>query len=295
MAPAKFVPNERDAAREEVINHHILMQTTDGNTSEAVKRPENMHHYLDYLHDIPRKIVFGPLLAGEPRLPDVLVRLLLINDEFTFRNYLKTGAFAGRHWIHPLDKRSEEDMGAGARLDERGAFYDQALGVSGRSWAQRWRRILASHAPTPGVNRQKIKVKRFDYFGHAVAQGPVLYFGWGNRKGEHPFGPGFFELWDRTAGFPEPGSRAFARDASAWLWGCRLGRYYAPWLTSHFRDVTACEDLTDYSGILASPGAMPVPREGASWKRYDKESPRLEPPKKSFAAPLLDWESPRLR
>lgn len=276
--PRAIVPNERDAEREEVINHHILMQTTTGNTGEVIKRPENGHHYQDYIHDIPKKIIYGPMLGGEPRLPNVLVRLLLINDQATFQNYVTTGAFPGEHWIHMLDKHSEADMGSGARVNEKGAFYDQALGVTDRSWAHRWRKIFATHAKTPGVNRQKIKVKRFDYFGHSGRTGFWTIFGWGNKKGENPRDLKHGEYWRSGEGFPAPGAKVFARDASAWLWGCSLGAYYAPRLTDHFKKVTASEALTDFSGILSSPSAMPVPVRGEPWKEYDKKSPRPAAP-----------------
>ncbi len=276
--PRAIVHNHRDAEREEVINHHILMRTTLGNTGELIRRPENGHHYQDYIHDIPRKIVFGPMLLGEPRLPNVLVRLLLINDQATFEIYLATGTFEGQHWIHPFDKHSEEDMGSGARVNEQGSFYDQALGVTDRSWAHRWRKVLATHAKTPNVNRAKIKVKRFDYFGHAGRTGFWMIFGWGNKKGEHPTDLKYGEFWRSGEGFPARGSKVFSRDASAWLWGCSLGGYYGPHLTDHFKKVTAAEVLTDFSGILSSPSAMPVPVRGEPWMEYDKKSPRPAPP-----------------
>lgn len=272
-APPKVYKVNAEEA-EEVINHHILMQTTSENTADAIKRPRNGHDYEDYIHDIPRKIIYGPLLGGAPRLPNVLVRLLLINDAPTLANYMATGAFSGEHWIHMMDKHSEEDMSSGARIDDEDSFYDQALAVSDKKWAIRWAKLFRTHVKTPGINRKKIKIKRFDYVGHSADNGLYMIYGWGNQKGERPDGDKFTQYWYTGDGFPARGSKAFTRDATAWLWGCSLGKEYAPYLTDHFKKVVAAEIETDFTHILDSPGAMPKPIEGQSWKTYDRKSPR---------------------
>lgn len=274
--PQKFKVNAEEP--EEVLNHHILMQTTSANTDQTIKRPRNGHDYEDYIHDMPRKVVFGPLLGGTPQLPNVLVKLLLINDKETLADYLGSGVFPGEHWIHMLDKRTEEDMGSGARINDHGAFYDYALAATDKKSALYWVKLFKKHAKIPNVDRTKIKIKRFDFIGHSADNGYYMVYGWGNQKGELPFEEKFIEYWYAGDGFPPKGSKAFTRDAIAWLWGCNLGKEYAPLLTDHFKKVVAAEIETDFTHILDTPSSMPVPDNGEKWHTYDKKSPRPAAP-----------------
>lgn len=274
--PKRIKVNEEEP--EEVLNHHILMQTTSGNSAEAIKHPRNGHDYEDYIHDIPRKIVFGPMLGGTPQFPNVLVKLLLINDKETFANYLGKGVFPGEHWIHQMDKRTEEDMSAGARINDKGSFYDYSLAVSDKKSAIRWAKLFKTHAKMPNVDRTKIKVKRFDYIGHSADNGLYMIYGWGNQKGEAPFDEKFIEYWYAGDGFPPVGAKAFTRDASAWLWGCNLGKEYAPLMTDYFKKVVAAEIETDFTHILDTPSSMPAPDNGEKWRTYDRKSKRPKAP-----------------
>ena len=267
--PPVYKVNAEDA--EEVINHHILMQTTSENTAEAIKRPKNAHDYEDYIHDLPRKIIFGPTLGGEARMPNVLVRLLLVNDQAAFHNYIETGEFSGERWIHLLDKHSEDDMSSGARVNDTGSFWDQALAASDKKWIIRWAKMSAAgHVKGGRVNRKKIKIKRFDYVGHSADNCFYILYGWGNQKGERPDGDKFCEFWF-AKNFPS--KAGFTRDATAWLWGCNLGKEFARDLTDRFKTVTAAEIETDFTHILDTGASMPEPMDH-TWHTYDKRTPR---------------------
>src|SRR5262245_3675191 len=268
VKPAPKVVASEDP--DHVLNHDILMRTTSANKDDILKRPTQSNSYERYLHDLPRRIVYGKMLGGSTAvLPDVMVRLLLFNEPSVFTDYMATGRFPGQYWRHPLDTADEEDMASTALPDEEGSFWDAALAIS-RRWERRWKRILKSLVKPPDVERSKVKVKRFDYIGHSGATSFMVLYGWSNEKGEVPDKEiERIKYADQWEAIPKD---AFSKDAYAHLWGCSLGRRMAWELTDRFKKVAACEMATDFERILDSDQAMPTPTDGSPFKIYEKKN-----------------------
>lgn len=127
----------------------------------------------------------------------------------------------------------------------------------------------------PNVDRKKVKVERFDYFGHAHASGFILQYGWLNQKGELP---GFDVEADLAATESWFDHHPTSATAKAFLWGCHLGDAdvedaIAPWWArqKHFLEVIAADSQTTYRDST-SVGAMPRPT--GSWVAFPSRAPR---------------------
>lgn len=247
-------PKPKGADPEHVLDHDILMRTTSPNeiAKGVIKRPQRGEHYLDLIHDIPRKIVFGPKLGGTPRLPQVLVKLLLLRTPDELFAYLSKGDWSGEHWRHILDKHDEDDMG-GPPLSDCG--FDFAA-TRPPSWAEaEWQKL-------PKVDRKTVKIKRFDYFGHSDGEGFYLKYGLTNDKGEVPQS-------EVTVDNPEWKSKlkrdVLTHDAVAQLWGCFQGSGTAEVFAKTFKEVVACADAVLYTNVIEG---MPKPDSGSSWTTF---------------------------
>ncbi len=174
-----------DHNREDVLDHDILMRTTTANTDGVIKQPTTDEDYLQYIHNAPRRIVYGRQLGGTAVVRDVLVKLLFVNKVADFLKYLKTGQCSAKYWKHMLDTVSEGG-GSAVRPDTDGSYYDATIDFSSRAWQGRWKRLLKAGLQPPAIDRHKVKIRRFDYFGHSGEAEFWPLYGWYNAKGELP-------------------------------------------------------------------------------------------------------------
>jgi hypothetical protein len=267
--PFFIKPSATDTDPEDVINHDILMRTTSANSDGIIKQPRQFNDEVDYIHDIPRRIVFGRSLGGSPQLPDVLVKLLVFNDPSSLSDYLLTGSISAQYWKHLMDTVDEDDMGNATAVSDKGSYFDAVLNFSSRQWSARWKKLLKSAGvEPPSINRSKIKIKRFDYIGHSDDEAFYLQYGWHNAKGVLPWEDVRFENAQLTAALPK---KNLTTDAYAHLWGCHQGGGTGPALVGAFKEVTACEGSTFFDHILDSDSAMPVPEKGSDWKTLKRK------------------------
>ena len=271
---AATMPPPPRPSTEARLNHEIMMLTTGEPATGSLgypKRPTTANHWREILHNLPRRILYGPDHGGAPRFPSLMVKLLLATDVDQILFYIATGQWPGKHWLHPFDTYDEQDASTAYRPNWSFPFeplHDFAATVPTPGAAAEWNVY-------PAVNRERVKISRFDYFGHSGEGDPgvneiYLQYGWDNSKGD-PDGIGgeiYFttdELLDVIELAPSP---PFASDAKAQLWGCSLGLSMAQELTAHIPTVVATPELTDYASILDSPGSMPAPSNGAAWTTY---------------------------
>ncbi len=256
-----------DHDREDVLDHDILMRTTTANSDGVIKRPTSDEDYLQYIHNVPRRIVYGRELGGTAVVRDILVKVLLVNKPDDFLKYLKTGQSSAKYWKHTLDTVTEGDS-SGARPDTDGSYYDATIAFSSRAWQGRWKRLLKAGVQPPSINRKKVKIRRFDYFGHSGSSEFWPLYGWYNAKGELPnFRIGEFAIdGDMLKG--ALGRHTVVRDSFAQLWGCNLGDEMAPKLKGTFKKVVACTGSTDFAKILDTDASMPEPSEGNKWDTF---------------------------
>ena len=251
--PAATNPDSDD-----VINHDILMRTTTGNSDDVIKRPRGFDAEVDYIHNIPRRIVYGRSLGGAPQLTDVLVKLLVFNDPSDLSSYLLTGSISAQYWKNVMDTVDEDDMANATAVSDQGSYYDATLVFSSRHWAARWKKLMKSAgAEPPSIDRSKIKIKRFDYVGHSDEEAFYLQYGWSNAKGTLPWDDVRFETAQLTAALPK---KNLTTDAYAHLWGCHQGGKMGPALVGAFKEVTSCEASTFFDHILDNDSAMPCPK-----------------------------------
>ena len=101
------------SASEARIDHEILMRTTREDLRPGQTygmRPRQTHSWLDAIHDLPRRVMFGDMLGGKSLIPGVQVKLLVCPDEVSILNYITEGAFDDAvYWRHMLDVASFED------------------------------------------------------------------------------------------------------------------------------------------------------------------------------------------
>lgn len=267
VVPAK--PSTQDP--EYMINHEIMMRTTSDNAPGVIRRPTQARQYEEIIHNLPRAVIFGPDLGGEARLPDVLVKVVLIRTVDEFVAYMKDGTVSGERWQHAFDVPSFEtaapsEVGRAGPIDEDHSYYDFAVAPSSKAWAIRWAKLKATHAKPQAVNRRKVKIKRFDYFGHSFPESFEALFGWPNKQ----------ETWDYASTFARIPRSAMTANSFAHLWGCSLAQSMAWDLVRHFRKIRAAESLTTYKEIPRFPTSMPVPDEG--WVERDRTMKRPPPP-----------------
>lgn len=257
---------------EERINHEILMRTTTETLRPGQTygmRPTMADDWLQRLHDLPRRIVYGPSLGGKARMPGVMVKMILVNDPQQIVDYVTQGKTEARYWKHLLDTYDEMDMastGGPSLYDTSKSWYDAAgEPPKGRS---------VDHWLKASIDRKKYKVSRLDYFGHSNDSAFFLKYGWDNEKGD-PDGVGgevLLKADDFDAALSSAPSKPFSNDAVAHLWGCSLATGFAPKLKKHVLKVIAAHDLTDYESCVLDPKAMPSPLDG-TWTTVDRSTP----------------------
>jgi len=259
-APPTYSPLEAD------INHEILMRTTNEDVPlGAYEKRARFQSYHGHIHDIPKRIVLGSAwgsIGNVPPLKRVLVKLLLLTTPDDLYNYLHDGTWLGDRWFHPLDLPDPDQEGV--ELPPNSGTWDvhaMPLNFHPKDWNQ-----------TPSVDRTRVKIKRFDYFGHASGAADettdafFLQYGWSQGKGSTvPVAEVLVSSDDLHAHLP---SSLFTKKALVKLWGCNLGWHMAP-MFQDFADVEACEGWTSYDNILSTPDAMPEPADStAPWVQY---------------------------
>ncbi|MBK9196494.1 MAG: hypothetical protein IPO17_16235 [Flavobacteriales bacterium] len=99
---------------EQEVDHEILMRSTNETILGAqtyAKRPRRSTEWMDAIHDIPRLIVYGPMLGGTPKLRMVMVKVLLVSEPQQILDYMADGKVTnGRYWQHLLDTHDEDAM-----------------------------------------------------------------------------------------------------------------------------------------------------------------------------------------
>jgi hypothetical protein len=276
-ARPKPKPGPPPEVSEDRLDHEILMLTTDANDGPYFRRPGREDHYLDIIHDLPRRCVFGrqdildPDL--EPLMKDVLVKLLIVRDEEDLLDYLATGTWSGDKAIHLLDAKSEDEVKrAGITLETTWDFY--ARGKPPPRFLPLWEQL-------PSIDRRHVKIHRLDYIGHSGEEGWFLQYGILNQKGEIPGGEVIVTAADLIGALANGPKPHFTHDAVSQLWGCHLGFEEQPGnasapepcmartLTEVIPKVIAADTLTDFTHIIdGTDSTMPTPIEGGTFQVF---------------------------
>jgi hypothetical protein len=202
---------------------------------------------------VPVRLVGGsPFWAASPKtfagLRNVLVKLLIVRDVSQFFLYLDTGEWTGARWPHITEFLNAPDRWS--LTDQMGYLSEARPGnVHFGDWQQ-----------TPSVDRTRVKIKRFDYFGHSgqdQENALFLQYGWTNKKGELAAGEDVINVSELQ---PHLSRANLAPGSFAKLWGCHATATMAPMLATFFDTVEACSEFVDYTGILVG-DQMPVPRD----------------------------------
>lgn len=267
------------ASGEEDINHEILMRTTaeSGSVDPLTglplpdggfrKRPKWPNSYLTEaegsLVHVPLRLsqgmrAFGnyPPVVNVPPLGGVQVKLLFLRDVNALYAYLSSGTWSGPRLRHPIeDDWDNPDADPGPSLEDA-TWTDQALTWTSGKEPKDWE-------ANPAVDRTRVRIKRFDYFGHSNLESFFLQYGLTNWKGREAEGEITIHFSDLE---PHLKKELFTPDSFAHLWGCSLGGDMAPMLTKFVKKVRACPGLTDYNVILdpGLPDAMPSPAKDSS-------------------------------
>ena len=256
---------------EDDINFHILMRTTSANTATVIKRLKMPTDYFHYLRgDYGR----GPI--GTVYRFGALAKVFFFSDISEVVTYVQTGKWKGDEWKQARQNpdNATDDDGAPAKKKNYLILPDRPVrkDVHGRPlpvttpWYKAWDR-------TPDVDRNSVKIHRFDYFGHADSSRFILSYGWKNRKGEWPDFDYNMKVGDLENCFS---GKVLTHDASASLWGCSLGAPSddgSPGIAQMLAEkyfkggVVASKRRTLFHRILDHDTSMPEPVDGV-WTIY---------------------------
>jgi hypothetical protein len=249
------------------IDHEILMRTTDEGTGLIVKRPARPTHYIDLIHDIPRRCVTGNMLLDDKKivLPRVLVKIIFIREFGELLGYLATGNWIGDRAKHLLDTVDEEDM-ANAGINEDTTFDFHVRGSAPQFALKFWKDV-------PRVRRKHVKIHRLDYIGHSDKDAWFLSYGTKNDKGVEPVSEivaDSFTLTDETFAFGD--KPHFTPDAVCQMWGCNLGQPggMAEGVSKLIPEVVASNIETTFEQIADSDTALPEPMAGGQFVTFRK-------------------------
>jgi hypothetical protein len=244
---------------EEDINFYILMSTTSENTDRVIKRPKYPTDYIEYLRG---DLGGGPL--GTVYQFGALSKVFLFWEPSQFIDYVHSGKWEGVEWTGGGPENDEKGNDRNfvfmpGRPVRRDAF-GRPMKVT-TPWYKHWDK-------TPRVDRDIVKIRRFDYFGHSDATSMMLQYGWKNEKGEPPDSDLTLEFHDLEKCFK---GNVLTHDATAELWGCNLGSNddagnpgIAPRLAEKFfkGGVVAADRRTVFDHILDNDTNMPEPTPG---------------------------------
>lgn len=244
---------------EDDVNFYILMSTTNGIEDHYMRRARYNRANSEYRGWLLEEAVDG----ASAKYPACLVKILFFSKPDEFLKYVKSGSFSGT-------EGKDFDFTPGRPVQKDA--YNRPM-----KWPFPWHSYWND---TPSVKRSKIKIRRFDYFGHSSEALMMLEYGWTNSKGEEPSASVWLEFPQLNDAF-QPG--VLASDAHASLWGCYLGGLrdtekntvtagIGAKLASRFRGgVCAAEEFTEYAEILVADDAMPFP---ATWDTTGKMTRR---------------------
>jgi hypothetical protein len=243
---------------EDDVNFYILMSTTSENTDHAIKRPKNDNHYFEYMRGDWGD---GPL--GSVYKFGALCKVFFFTDINQIVDYVQRGKWVGKEWDGGPDTADDGTSKNYVFMPGRPVYrdiYNRPLKVT-TPWYKHWDK-------TPNVDRDLIKIRRFDYFGHSDASNMILEYGWSNEKGEPPD-------YDYTMVFDDLRiifkGKVLTHDATAELWGCNLGANnddgtpgIAPQLAELLfpGGVVAADVRTIFDHVLDNESNMPEPAEG---------------------------------
>jgi hypothetical protein len=284
----ELTPQQKEAVEKALltrarVNHEIMMlelsDTEADRRRHIYKHPQYEKHWTDIITFLPRGVrggskahaQLGTLGPIHEKLTGVLVKMLLINDPQEFYDYLTTGKWEGYQRVH-------EGEGPPLSDEEGQKFWDthstdgnwDALGSvpTDKKFKAGWeKKVKPEWDKTPSVDRSKIKIVQFDYFGHATSDAFFLQYGTKNDKGKDAKGEVLIEADELVTAIR--GKDLFTKNALAQLWGCSLGLKMAPKLAEVIPIVFATEKLTAYDYILEE-GEMPAPNDGSEFKAYTK-------------------------
>jgi hypothetical protein len=274
------IPNEQPlstgpaATPEPDLDLEILMRTTNETDPNGGfrKRPTQADDYEQSISNIPRRLVLGsrfgtplPVSVNVPLMPMVQVKLLLMDRAQQFLDYVKTGAWPnGPKWLNILDAKTDQDMSKVQPMSQC-RWTDYFLTKDGKP--------LQDWMNAPSVDRSRVKIKRFDYFGHSSPRlspdddphpndddGFWIQYGQDNNKGSLPSVEQ--AIWSQDLE-PYLSKSLFTNDSYAKLWGCLLGAFMAPMLSKYIDTVIACTGLTSFDHILEASANMPEPADPA--------------------------------
>ncbi|MBG6133907.1 hypothetical protein [Longispora fulva] len=124
---------------------------------------------------------------------------------------------------------------------------------------------VARYWDDAGIDRSKVMISRFDYFGHSSSDAFFLQYGWKNAKGDPANVRGEAIITKDRLDQRLADAGAFAPGAVAHLWGCYLAADMAQVLRKYVSKVIAAEGRTDYEGLVGNPAALPAPADQGSW------------------------------
>lgn len=281
--PPKAVPGAQPAndyatapVDELRIDHEILMRaTTEGLRPNQTyqMRPHQPTDWIDQIHNLPRRIVFGSQLGGPAKLKGVLVKILLVASPQQVLDYMATGEVTARRWRHLLDTVDEADMGnmdGPSLTDMADAWWDFAVVPEKPVPRGARAKVPPEWGKTPRVDRARVKIVRFDYFGHSNKSNLFLRYGWNVAKGDSdiPRADQAMEMSADDFNAALGGKNAVDKHAQAKLWGCSLGLDFADKFAASFPAVEAADSLTTFEELFSAPDAMPHPVSGGAWKDF---------------------------
>jgi hypothetical protein len=249
------------------LDHEILMRTTDEGDGRIIKRPRRPSHYIDLIHDLPRRCILGNMTLDEGNivLPSVLVKIIFIRELGELLGYLSTGNWAGDRAKHPFDAVDEADM-VNVGINDDTTFDFHVRGKVPQQALKFWQ-------DNPLVRRKHVKIQRIDYIGHSDFFNWYLGYGTKNDKGELPLSEILVSaktLIEDTFAFGQ--KPHFAPDALCQFWGCFTGAPggMAEQLTKLVPTVVACDTTTTFEHIANDDQAMPQPVPGGTMMVYIK-------------------------
>lgn len=235
-----------------------IMARSYGPNEGGIERRNTGRTCERYLHSLVTS-TNGLVIAGSKN--DVMFKILFATNKEAIGAYCKSGAWDGSE--------------AYLSNSQGGYLVDRTKAQGWPYWNKHWDK-------SPKVDRSKVKIARFDYFGHANRKSLGLEYGTINDKGEVPgfdLSVGFEELEKWFTGATSP-------DALAAFWGCNLGdddeddnrdgtiaedeKSIGQWLAKKavFEETFAVDDLTDFENTTNA-GALPAPSsEDGKWRNF---------------------------
>lgn len=289
----------------------------DGGFPRLIQYPGE---HMNLVLNVPARLALGSRYFGgvlpdgvrdniPPTLRDVEIKMLFLDDDLTkLYQYLTTGTWVGPRWLNFLIEPGTEISGTPQPLFfptygpapsvNTGQFSRRLISISmtedpqspgtvrlGATWTAYIPPIFTEKnaVTNASVDRTRVKIKRFDYFGHsggrrALEDAFYLRWGWANAKGEVPWAEVYVPLTDLKEQLSQAATPIFSDDSFVKLWGCKLANQLledsmAHMLSGFASKTMGADDLVDYSSVInpQEPDAMPGPTQGPSrWLSFER-------------------------